>query len=85
MYQQKIYMINHSKMEELKRTDDLGRIIDWVIPEVDDDRYYYRVVIDRNNVYYASSEQEAYCVLGELVEAREQGKLEEKIKEVNNR
>lgn len=72
-------------MEDLKRTDDLGRIIDWVIPEVDDDRYYYRVIVDRKDVYYASSEEEAYCVLWELVEAREQGKLEEKIKEVNNR
>lgn len=68
----------------MENRDTQGRLIDWVIPEVDDDRYYYRVVINREQVYYASSEEEANTVLWELMEAREMGILEEKIKELNN-
>ena len=71
-------------MKKIENRDEKGRLIDWIIPEVDDDRYYYRVVIDRKDVYYASSEKEAYTVLWELVEAREMWVLDEKIKELNN-
>lgn len=71
-------------MEKIENRDSQGRLIDWVIPEVDDDRYYYRVVINREDVYYASSEEEAYTVLWELMEAREMWNLEEKIQEFNN-
>ena len=40
--------------------------------EVDDDRMYYRVVIDREQVYYASHEEEAFVVLNDLLDAREE-------------
>lgn len=71
-------------MGKIENRDAQGRLIDWIIPEVDDDRLYYRVVINREDVYYASSEEEAYTVLWELMEAREMWTLEEKIKELNN-
>lgn len=71
-------------MEKIENRDSQGRLIDWVMPEVDDDRYYYRVVINREQVYYASHEEEAYMVLWELMQAREDWNLEEKIKEFNN-
>lgn len=71
-------------MEKIENRDSQGRLIDWVIPEVDDDRYYYRVVINREQVYYASHEEEACMVLWELMQAREDWNLEEKIKELNN-
>jgi hypothetical protein len=52
--------------------------------EVDDDRVYYRVVIDREQVYYASHEEEAFVVLNDLLEAREDGNLQEALDKLNN-
>lgn len=71
-------------MENYNIRDAKGRLIDWIIPEIDDDRYYYWVVIDRQDVYYASSKEEALTALWELMEAREEWRLEEKIKELNS-
>ena len=50
-----------------------GRLIDWIMTEVDWDRVYYRVVIDREQVYYASHKEEAFVILTDLLEAREDG------------
>ena len=72
-------------MENYNIRDNQGRLIDGILPEVDDDRYYYWVVIDRKDVYYASSKEEAIEVLQELMEARDEWNLEEKITEINNR
>jgi hypothetical protein len=41
-------------------------------------------VIDREQVYYASHEEEAFVVLNDLLDAREEWRLEEKIKEFNS-
>ena len=71
-------------MEKYNKRDAQGRLIDWIMPERDDDRMYYRVVIDREQVYYASHEEEAFVVLNDLLDAREEWRLEEKIKEFNS-
>ena len=71
-------------MEKYNKRDAQGRLIDWIMMEVDDDRMYYRVVIDREQVYYASHEEEAFVVLNDLLDAREEWRLEEKIKEFNS-
>lgn len=71
-------------MEKYNKRDAQGRLIDWIMMEVDDDRVYYRVVIDREQVYYASHQEEAFVVLNDLLEAREEWRLEEKIKEFNS-
>jgi hypothetical protein len=52
--------------------------------EVDDDRVYYRVVIDREQVYYASHKEEAFVILTDLLEAREDGNLQEALDKLNN-
>lgn len=72
-------------MENYCIRDEKGRLIDWFIPEVDDDRMYYRVVINREEVYYASSKEEALDALGELMEARDQWNLQETIDKLNNK
>ena len=64
-------------MEKYNKRDAQGRLIDWIMPEVDDDRYYYRVVIDREQVYYASHQEEAFVVLSDLLEARDEWRLQE--------
>lgn len=71
-------------MEKYNKRDAQGRLIDWILPEVDDDRYYYRVVINREQVYYASNEEEAFIVLTDLLEARDDGHLEEAIDKLYN-
>lgn len=71
-------------MEKYNKRDAEGRLIDWIMPEVDDDRYYYRVVINREQVYYASNEEEAFVVLNDLIDAREQWDLEGAIQRLNN-
>lgn len=71
-------------MEKYNKRDAQGRLIDWIMPERDDDRMYYRVVINREQVYYASHEEEAFVVLNDLLDAREEWRLEEKIKEFNS-
>lgn len=71
-------------MEKYNKRDAQGRLIDWIMMEVDDDRVYYRVVIDREQVYYASHKEEAFVVLNDLLDAREEWRLEEKIKEFNS-
>ena len=71
-------------MEKYNKRDAEGRLIDWITPEVDDDRMYYRVVIDREQVYYASNQEEAFVVLNDLIEAREDGRLQEALDELNN-
>ena len=71
-------------MEKYNKRDAEGRLIDWIMPEVDDDRMYYRVVIDREQVYYASNEEEAFVVLNDLIDAREQWDLEGAIQRLNN-
>lgn len=71
-------------MEKYNKRDAEGRLIDWIMPEVDDDRYYYRVVIDREQVYYASNREEAFVVLNDLIDAREQWDLEGAIQRLNN-
>jgi len=71
-------------MEKYNKRDAQGRLIDWIMMEVDDDRVYYRVVIDREQVYYASHQEEAFVVLNDLLDAREEWRLEEKIKEFNS-
>ena len=71
-------------MEKYNKRDADWKLIDWIIPEVDDDRYYYRVVIDREQVYYASNQEEAFVVLTDLLEAREDGRLQEAIDKLNN-
>ena len=71
-------------MEKYNKRDAQGRLIDWIMTEVDDDRVYYRVVIDREQVYYASHQEEAFVVLNDLLDAREEWRLEEKIKEFNS-
>jgi hypothetical protein len=52
--------------------------------EVDDDRVYYRVVINREQVYYASNEEEAFVVLADLLKARENRRLQEALDKLNN-
>ena len=71
-------------MEKYNKRDAQGRLIDWILPERDDDRLYYRVVINRKLVYYASNEEEAFVVLTDLLEAREDGHLEEAIDKLYN-
>lgn len=71
-------------MEKYNKRDAQGRLIDWIMMEIDDDRVYYRVVIDREQVYYASHQEEAFVVLNDLLDAREEWRLEEKIKEFNS-
>ena len=71
-------------MEKYNKRDAEGRLIDWIMPEVDDDRYYYRVVINGEQVYYASNREEAFVVLNDLIDAREQWDLEGAIQRLNN-
>lgn len=71
-------------MEKYNKRDAQGRLIDWIMMEVDDDRVYYRVVIDREQVYYASHQEEAFVVLNDLLEAREDGNLQEAFDKLNN-
>jgi hypothetical protein len=71
-------------MEKYNKRDAQGRLIDWILPEVDDDRMYYRVVIDREQVYYASNQEEAFVILNDLLDAREDWRLQEALDKLNN-
>lgn len=71
-------------MEKYNKRDAQGRLIDWILPERDDDRLYYRVVINRKLVHYASNEEDAFVVLTDLLEARDDGHLEEAIDKLYN-
>jgi hypothetical protein len=71
-------------MEKYNKRDAEWKLIDWILPEVDDDRVYYRVVIDREQVYYASHKEEAFVILNDLLEAREDGNLQEALDKLNN-
>ena len=71
-------------MEKYNKRDAQGRLIDWIMMEVDDDRVYYRVVIDREQVYYASHKEEAFVVLNDLLEARDEWRLQEALDKLNN-
>jgi hypothetical protein len=71
-------------MEKYNKRDAEWKLIDWILPEVDDDRVYYRVVIDREQVYYASNQEEAFVILNDLLEAREDGNLQEALDKLNN-
>lgn len=71
-------------MEKYNVRDAKGRLVDWIMQEVDDDRYYYRVVINREQVYYASNQEEAFVVLNDLLDAREDGRLQEALDKLNN-
>jgi len=71
-------------MEKYNKRDAQGRLIDWIMMEVDDDRVYYRVVINREQVYYASNEEEAFVVLADLLKARENRRLQEALDKLNN-
>lgn len=71
-------------MEKYNKRDAEWKLIDWILPEVDDDRVYYRVVIDREQVYYASNQEEAFVILTDLLEAREDGDLQEALDKLNN-
>lgn len=71
-------------MEKYNKRDAEWKLIDWILPEVDDDRMYYRVVIDREQVYYASNQEEAFVILNDLLEAREDWRLQEALDKLNN-
>ena len=71
-------------MEKYNKRDAEWKLIDWILPEVDWDRMYYRVVIDREQVYYASNQEEAFVVLSDLLEARKDGRLQEALDKLNN-
>lgn len=71
-------------MEKYNKRDAEWKLIDWILPEVDDDRYYYRVVIDREQVYYASNQEEAFVILNDLIDAREDWRLKEALDKLNN-
>ena len=71
-------------MEKYNKRDAEWKLIDWILPEVDDDRYYYRVVIDREQVYYASHQEEAFVILNDLLDAREDWRLQEALDKLNN-
>lgn len=71
-------------MEKYNKRDAEWKLIDWILPEADWDRMYYRVVINREQVYYASNEEEAFVVLADLLEAREDRRLQEALDKLNN-
>lgn len=71
-------------MEKYNKRDADWKLIDWILPEVDWDRMYYRVVIDREQVYYASHQEEAFVVLTDLLEARDEWRLQEALDKLNN-
>lgn len=71
-------------MEKYNKRDADWKLIDWIMQEVDWDRMYYRVVIDREQVYYASNQEEAFVVLSDLLEAREDERLQEALDKLNN-
>lgn len=71
-------------MEKYNKRDAEWKLIDWILPEVDWDRCYYRVVIDREQVYYASHQEEAFVVLSDLLEARDEWRLQEALDKLNN-
>jgi hypothetical protein len=64
-------------MEKYNKRNRDWKLIDWIMPERDDDRMYYRVVIDWEQVYYASHQEEAFVVLTDLLEARDEWRLQE--------
>jgi hypothetical protein len=55
---------------------------DYIREEVDDDRTYWRVYIDWKDVFYCSWQREAERVLDHLKEKRDEWKLEEALKEL---
>ena len=58
------------------------RELDCIREEVDDDRTYWRVYIDWKDVFYCSWQKEAGRVLDHLKEKRDEWKLEEALKEL---
>ena len=69
--------LNRLIMEKYNKRNRDWKLIDWIMPEMDDDRMYYRVVIDWEQVYYASHQEEAFVVLTDLLEARDEWRLQE--------